>query len=323
MLAVQALHWMEPTRHVRRGRPPAATRRRVRRARLRLAALGRRRRAEQAWHTARATVAIHERRLAGWCGRSIARRAASSSPQSDDLRPVDPADAAAAVTIIDGVQFWHKGEHLGRMIASQQFQHCVEIAALGEERGDADRFVQLFCSQGDYQALRRHGLDDATLGVDTFADRGPRTCSARESGRSGSPIAPASACATRSARGRARIVRLVIARCSVDYAGRLTAHLPEAVRLIMVKADGCVAIHADGGAYKPLNWMNAPNVLVIGEGAWTVTNPKGESLTITMHEVLSDTEAESRRRSGPAEGWCRGAPAGAAGRIAARHRGRA
>ena len=87
-------------------------------------------------------------------------------------------------------------------------------------------------------------------------------------------------------------MRLVIARCSVDYAGRLTAHLPEAVRLIMVKADGCVAIHADGGAYKPLNWMNAPNVLMIGESAWTVTNPKGESLTITMHEVLSDTEAE-------------------------------
>ena len=57
-------------------------------------------------------------------------------------------------------------------------------------------------------------------------------------------------------------VRLVIARCSVDYDGRLTAHLPEATRLIMVKADGCVAIHADGGAYKPLNWMNAPNTLV-------------------------------------------------------------
>jgi RecB family endonuclease NucS len=83
-------------------------------------------------------------------------------------------------------------------------------------------------------------------------------------------------------------MRLVVARCSVDYAGRLTAHLPEAVRLIMVKADGCVAIHADGGAYKPLNWMNAPNVLLAGEDVWLVTNPKGERLTITMHEVLSD-----------------------------------
>ena len=85
-------------------------------------------------------------------------------------------------------------------------------------------------------------------------------------------------------------MRLVIARCQVDYAGRLTAHLPMATRLIMVKADGCVAIHADGGAYKPLNWMNAPNRLVEGDGAWVVTNPKGETLTITLDEVLSDTE---------------------------------
>jgi endonuclease len=84
-------------------------------------------------------------------------------------------------------------------------------------------------------------------------------------------------------------MRLVIARCSVDYAGRLSAHLPMATRLIMVKADGCVAIHADGGAYKPLNWMNAPNHLVEGDGEWTVTNPKGETLTITIDEVVSDT----------------------------------
>ena len=87
-------------------------------------------------------------------------------------------------------------------------------------------------------------------------------------------------------------MRLVIARCTVDYEGRLTAHLPEAVRLIMVKADGCVAIHADGGAYKPLNWMNAPNRLVVDEGLWTVTSPKGEQLFITIHEVLSDTAHE-------------------------------
>jgi len=84
-------------------------------------------------------------------------------------------------------------------------------------------------------------------------------------------------------------MRLVIARCSVDYAGRLAAHLPEAVRLIMVKADGCVAVHADGGAYKPLNWMNAPNTLVESPGEWTVTNPKGERLTIRLSEVLLDT----------------------------------
>ena len=92
-------------------------------------------------------------------------------------------------------------------------------------------------------------------------------------------------------------MRLVIARCSVDYQGRLAAHLPEAVRLLMVKADGCVAIHSDGGAYKPLNWMNAPNMLVQGTDeddldTWTVTNPKGEQLVITLHEVVSDVSSE-------------------------------
>lgn len=85
-------------------------------------------------------------------------------------------------------------------------------------------------------------------------------------------------------------MRLVIAECTVNYDGRLTAHLPRARRLIMVKADGCVAVHADGGAYKPLNWMNAPNLLVETDEAWTVTSPKGEQLTITLHEVISDSD---------------------------------
>lgn len=84
-------------------------------------------------------------------------------------------------------------------------------------------------------------------------------------------------------------MRLVVADCTVDYAGRLTAHLPRATRLIMVKADGCIAIHADGGAYKPLNWMNAPNTVTEGDGAWEVTNPKGERLVITLHEIHFDT----------------------------------
>jgi endonuclease len=87
-------------------------------------------------------------------------------------------------------------------------------------------------------------------------------------------------------------VRLVIANCSVDYAGRLDAHLPPAVRLIMVKADGCVAIHADGGAYKPLNWMNAPNTRREEPDRWVITNPKGETLTVSLHAVLSDIEHE-------------------------------
>ena len=87
-------------------------------------------------------------------------------------------------------------------------------------------------------------------------------------------------------------MRLVIARCTVDYTGRLSAHLPEATRLIMLKADGCVAVHADGGAYKPLNWMNAPNTLVDSADRWVVTNQKGEMLTITMHEVISDVASD-------------------------------
>ncbi len=87
-------------------------------------------------------------------------------------------------------------------------------------------------------------------------------------------------------------MRLVVAECTVDYDGRLSAHLPMATRLVMVKADGCVAVHADGGAYKPLNWMNAPNHLVEEEGRWIVTNPKGESLTITFGEIQFQTEME-------------------------------
>lgn len=87
-------------------------------------------------------------------------------------------------------------------------------------------------------------------------------------------------------------MRLVIARCTVDYSGRLDAHLPEATRLVMVKADGCVAVHADGGAYKPLNWMTAPNTLREEDDRWVVTNPAGEELVIVLHEVLSDVAHE-------------------------------
>jgi RecB family endonuclease NucS len=87
-------------------------------------------------------------------------------------------------------------------------------------------------------------------------------------------------------------VRLVIARCSVDYDGRLSAHLPMATRLLLVKADGSVSVHADGGAYKPLNWMTPPCTLVEAPGTWVVANPKGETLTITIEEVVSDTSHE-------------------------------
>jgi RecB family endonuclease NucS len=77
-------------------------------------------------------------------------------------------------------------------------------------------------------------------------------------------------------------MRIVIATCTVDYQGRLAAHLPSAVRLLMVKADGSVSIHADGGAYKPLNWMSPPCRLETGDDRWVVTNTKGETLTIVI-----------------------------------------
>ena len=84
-------------------------------------------------------------------------------------------------------------------------------------------------------------------------------------------------------------MRLIIARCSVDYAGRLSAHLPLATRLIMVKADGSVLVHSDGGSYKPLNWMSPPCRLAQGADRWVVTGKSGETLTIELAEILSDT----------------------------------
>lgn len=87
-------------------------------------------------------------------------------------------------------------------------------------------------------------------------------------------------------------VRLIVTRCTVEYAGRLETRLPEALRLVMVKADGCVSVHSDGGAYKPLNWMNSPNVIEDNDDHWIVRNPKGEAMTITFHEVLHDSAHE-------------------------------
>ncbi len=84
-------------------------------------------------------------------------------------------------------------------------------------------------------------------------------------------------------------MRLVIAHCSVDYLGRLTAHLPLARRLLMVKADGSVLVHSDGGSYKPLNWMSPPCALVESETSWTVTNKAGEQLVITIASIEHDS----------------------------------
>lgn len=85
---------------------------------------------------------------------------------------------------------------------------------------------------------------------------------------------------------------MVVAECTVVYEGRLTSRLDRAIRLLMVKADGCVAIHADGGAYKPLNWMNAPNTLIENEAGWRVSNQNGEALSIELHEVHSDVTVD-------------------------------
>ncbi len=99
-------------------------------------------------------------------------------------------------------------------------------------------------------------------------------------------------------------MRLVVARCAVDYSGRLSAHLPLASRVLMVKADGSVLVHSDGGSYKPLNWMSPPCTLATapasGEEAdagvqeiWTVQAAKSDDqLRIQIHEVLSDTSVE-------------------------------
>lgn len=99
-------------------------------------------------------------------------------------------------------------------------------------------------------------------------------------------------------------MRLVIARCSVDYDGRLTAHLPLATRLLVVKADGSVLVHSDGGSYKPLNWMSPPCTMaeLEPEGTqsedgvvvvWRVQHAKSEDrLTVHIHEVLHDSAHE-------------------------------
>ncbi|GAA1825958.1 endonuclease NucS [Agromyces salentinus] len=99
-------------------------------------------------------------------------------------------------------------------------------------------------------------------------------------------------------------MRLVIARCSVDYAGRLSAHLPLAQRLLMVKGDGSLLVHSDGGSYKPLNWMSPPCVLETlspdedqaAAGVvelWRVTHKKtADQLIVSIHEVLHDSTHE-------------------------------
>ncbi len=86
-------------------------------------------------------------------------------------------------------------------------------------------------------------------------------------------------------------MRILVADCTVNYEGRLNAHLPRARRLIVVKADGTVLVHADTSG-KPLNWMTTPNNLIEAEGRWVITNGKNERLTVDLHEVEFETEVE-------------------------------
>ena len=90
-------------------------------------------------------------------------------------------------------------------------------------------------------------------------------------------------------------MRLLVARCEVTYTGRLTAYLPESTRLLMIKADGSVLVHADAGGYRPLNWMTPPTVIEEGEGTIVVRKRAGRSedrLEIRLHEVLWEAEHE-------------------------------
>ena len=90
-------------------------------------------------------------------------------------------------------------------------------------------------------------------------------------------------------------MRLLVARCEVTYTGRLTAYLPESTRLLMIKADGSVLVHADAGGYRPLNWMTPPTVIEEGDSVLVVRKRSGRSedrLEIRLHEVLSDVEHE-------------------------------
>ena len=87
-------------------------------------------------------------------------------------------------------------------------------------------------------------------------------------------------------------MRLIVARCSVTYQGRLGARLAEATRLIVLKADGSIAVHSDAKAYKPLNWMTPPCTIRVTDETITAETKKGERLVVELHEVLHEHEIE-------------------------------
>ena len=88
-------------------------------------------------------------------------------------------------------------------------------------------------------------------------------------------------------------MRVIVARCSVEYAGRLGARLPPAVRLVVLKADGSIAIHADAKAYKPLNWMSPPCTITDADGVISARNRAGEELRVELHDVVFDSSFDA------------------------------
>ena len=166
-----------------------------------------------------------------------------------------------------------------------------------------ERLVGLLDADDGVAVAGEHLGDAGTHGAEADdADRGELPLTAGHAGHLPTGSVPGG-CWIRHPREQVdcRPVRLVVARCQVDYAGRLTAHLPMATRLLMVKADGSVLVHSDGGSYKPLNWMSPPCTLREGttdEGQveWTVTSrpparPE-DTLRILLEEIHHDSQHE-------------------------------
>jgi SAM-dependent methyltransferase len=166
VLAVQALHWMEPEptfQEVARVLRPGGV----------FAAIDcdwppvvGDHIAERAWDDCRRQIRVYESRLADGLSGDALR--ASVSPADRDGASYSSSDAHRNRRLPEGVRSWSKSGHLDRLNASGLFAWCREVALASTDRGDAERFVGLLKSQGDYQALRRYGLDDADLGVDCF-----------------------------------------------------------------------------------------------------------------------------------------------------------
>ncbi len=191
------------------------------------------------------------------------------------------------------------GTTLGANPGSTDDPHrCRELAVARGPHGDVRRRIARFVTAGhpgdqvaenpeiDDLSRRRSRSDDQR--GDDQDERDPDTRGTDDAIGAGMPLRTEHAIEGRQRASKGR-VRLVVAQCSVTYSGRLGAYLAPGRRLIIFKADGSVAIHSDSKAYKPLNWMNPPCSINETSDGISVVNPKGESLTIDLHEVDLDT----------------------------------